>query len=321
MRILITGAAGFIGSHLAEALLAKGHEVIGIDNFSDYYAPAIKRHNAQTIQAAGCTLYEHDLASADLKAIMAGVEVVYHSAAQPGISSATPFSTYLRNNIEATQNLLDALQGNAKLQLFVNIGTSSIYGATATGDEDIVPAPISYYGVTKLAAEQLVLARHRDKAFPATSFRLFSVYGARERPDKLYPRVIRSIVDGVPFPLFANSWEHRRSFTFVGDIVKAFLKALETEACIGEIINIGTTDSLSTGEAIQLTEQVAGAKAIYIEKPPRPGDQKATAAKIEKAQRLLGYHPQTPFAEGIREEINWYKALPPDLRQYYGAQP
>jgi len=317
MKILVTGAAGFIGSQLAEALLQQGHQVIGIDNFNPYYAPAIKRYHAQQISAAGCELLELDLASDDLRPYVEGVEVVYHPAAQPGISSSIPFRTFADNNINATQNLLEALTAAASVKLFVNIATSSIYGATALGSEESVPAPISHYGVTKLAAEQLVMAAYRHHRFPATSLRLFSVYGPRERPDKLYPRVIHSILDGVPFPLYANSLNHKRSFTFVGDVVKALLLALRTEACIGEIINVGTTESISTGQAIETVERIMGKRAVYLEKPPRIGDQEQTAAVIEKAERILGYHPDTPFSEGICSEIEWLKSMPPDLRACY----
>lgn len=318
MKILVSGAAGFIGCHLAETLQGAGHQVVGLDNFNDYYAPAIKRHNAQSLRASGCEVVEADLATDDLTPYLSGVEVVYHCAAQPGISSNTTFDTYLRNNLLATQNLVQAAQAAASLGLFVNVATSSIYGLVATASEDRAPAPVSYYGVTKLAAEQLVMSYFRQKGrFPATSFRLFSVYGPRERPDKLYPRLIHSIVDGVPFPLFANSLGHKRSFTFVGDIVTALVKALDTEACIGEIINVGTTESITTGQAIQIVEDLTGRKAKYVEKPSRPGDQQETAAAIEKAEKLLGYRPATPFTEGIRTEIAWFEALPDDVRAFY----
>lgn len=317
MKIVVTGAAGFIGSHLVEALLTADHEVVGIDNLNSYYPTPLKEFNAEQIVAAGCDLRRLDLAVDDLADAVAGADVVYHSAAQPGISSRTAFETYQRNNILATHRLLQAVQQHAQISLFVNIGTSSIYGAMAVGSEDLSPQPISFYGVTKLAAEQLALAQYRDNGFPATSFRLFSVYGPRERPDKLYPRLIHSIVDGVPFPLFANSREHERSFTYVADVVASFVYALERPQVIGEIINIGTTESITTGQAIEIVEDILGQEANMIEKPPRPGDQQKTHARIDKAKALLGYNPQTPFAEGIRHEIEWFKQLPDHLRTYY----
>ena len=319
MKIVVTGVARFIGSHLAEAFATAGHHVIGIDNFNDYYAPLIKRHNAQQICNAGVELLELDLATDDLRRYLLDIDVVYHCAAQPGISRKTSFQTYVRNNLTTTENLLQTLIENTSLQLFVNIATSSIYGAMAVASEEVPPEPISYYGVTKLAAEQLVMSYHRQKKIPATSFRLFSVYGARERPDKLYPRLIHSIADGVPFPLFANSLSHKRSFTFVGDIVQGLVKALDHQACIGEIINLGTPDSISTGQAIQVVEQMMEKKACYEERAARPGDQQETIAVINKAEKILGYRPDTSFSDGIQSEIAWFEALPMNLRSSYSA--
>lgn len=319
MKILVTGAAGFIGSHLAEHLAQRGHHVIGIDNFDGYYADDIKRYNARQIVQAGVELVEADLAADNLSDYVTGVEAIYHGAAQPGISGTATFQHYVRNNIIATQRLLDTVQDSPGLQLFLNVGTSSIYGGMAIGSEDVAPQPISNYGVTKLAAEQLVLARFRETGFPCASFRLFSVYGPRERPDKLYPRVINSIIDGIPFPLFADSWEHKRAFTYIQDVITAFEHALDNTQILGEVINIGTTKTLTTGEAIRITEEIADAKATYVQKPRRPGDQQHTAAVIDKAQRLLGYAPSTPFSEGIRAEIEWFQSMPVDLRRYYAA--
>ncbi len=317
MRIVVTGAAGFIGSHLTEGLLQAGHQVIGIDNFSDYYAPLIKQNTAQQLRKAGAEIYQRDLATDALNRLLSGVDVVYHCAAQPGISQQTSWSTYVRNNLSATENLLQSLVSSASPQLFVNIATSSIYGATAIAAEDVAPEPISDYGVTKLAAEQLVMSYERQQKIPATSFRLFSVYGARERPDKLYPRLIYSLLDGVPFPLYASSLSHKRSFTFVGDIVRALVKALDQPACIGEIINLGTPDSISTRQAIEVVEQIIGQQARYEKQAARPGDQRETVALIHKAEKILGYHPDTPFAEGIRAEIAWFETLSTDLRSCY----
>ncbi len=309
MKIFVTGAAGFIGSHLAETLARAGHQVIGIDSFADYYDRRQKDHNAAAVRAAGAQLVEADLTTIDLRPYVEGVEVVYHVAAQPGISATTPFKDYLRNNLEATYALLEAVRTQPTLGLFVNVATSSVYGSKATEPETAAPEPISYYGVTKLAAEQLAMAYHRDIGLPACSLRLFSVYGPRERPDKLYPRLIRSILLGEPFPLYANSREHSRSFTYVGDVIQAFMHVLDSENAIGEIINIGSDVEIKTGEAIDIVEALLGKPAKFEIRPARPGDQEKTRANISKARHLLGFQPQTPFRDGIQQEITWLREL------------
>ena len=308
MKILITGAAGFIGSHLAESLAQAGHEVTGVDCFTDYYDVAQKRRNAAAVETAGCQLVDLDLGAADLQSLVDGVEIVYHLAAQPGISDKVPFSTYVRNNIEATHRLIDTLQSVASLQMFVNVGTSSIYGLDATLPETTAPQPASYYGVTKLAAEQLALSYHRDRGLPACSLRLYSVYGARERPDKLYPRLIRSILEDTAFPLYEDAFSHSRSFTYVGDIVDAFVAVIDQrEACLGEIINIGSDQVMKTKEAVETVESMMGKKAKFDIRPRRGGDQLRTHAIIDKARDLLSFEPKTAFADGIVREIAWMR--------------
>lgn len=307
MRILVTGAAGFIGSHLAERLVAEGHDVVGLDCITDYYAPALKMANVRKLQASGVETLTLDLAIDDLAKTVEGVEAIYHLAAQPGLSPL-PFSTYERNNIIATERLLMAARGNSALRLFANIATSSIYGKDATRDEDSAPRPASWYGVTKLAAEQLVLAAQRDDGFPACSFRLFSVYGPRERPDKLYPRLIHSILADEPFPLFEGSEHHQRSFTYVGDIVDGLLAPLShTDRCIGEIFNLGIETAITTGEGIHIVERIIGRPARIEQRPPRPGDQTRTQANTAKARAMLGYNPSTPPEVGLADEVRWYR--------------
>lgn len=308
MKILVTGAAGFIGSHLCESLVSKGHEVIGIDNFSPYYDPALKRINAKDIAHSGVTLIEADLLD-DLNILLpADIDVIYHFAAQPGISASTPFRDYERNNIQATQRLLEwAIHQNTNTSLFVNIATSSVYGIHATSTEEEAPMPVSDYGVTKLAAEQLVLASQRSQKISACSVRLFSVYGPRERPEKLYTKLIKSIYNGTAFPLFEGSDKHERSFTFVGDIALGLMAILDRiEACDGEIINLGSTNVNTTAEGIALIEKIIGKKALIERVSRRPGDQLKTSATIDKAVRLLGYAPKTSFEEGLRAQVSWY---------------
>lgn len=309
MKILVTGAAGFIGSHLCERLVSQGHEVLGIDNFSEYYDPKLKEINASDIISAGITLLTADLLD-DLHTILPNdIDIVYHFAAQPGISATTPFTDYERNNIQVTQNLLQwSIHQNKDTQLFVNIATSSIYGLHATSTEEEAPTPVSDYGVTKLAAEQLVLASQRSGKLQACSIRLFSVYGPRERPEKLYTKLIKAIYEGTSFPLYEGSEHHERSFTYVGDIIDGLEKILDHKAaCNGEIINLGSTDVYTTGQGIALIEKIIGKKALIERVDKRPGDQLKTSATIDKAKQLLAYKPHTDFEEGLRAQVAWYQ--------------
>lgn len=308
MRILVTGAAGFIGSHVAERLAALGHGVIGLDCLTDYYEPALKEMNVRDLLAAGVRFLRLDLAEDDLAEAVSGVDVVYHFAAQPGISASTPLSLYVRNNITATHRLLDAVRQSTSLKCFVNCSTSSVYGAHATDTEESPPKPTSFYGVTKLAAEQLALAYHRDQGLPSCSLRLFSVYGPRERPEKLYPRLIRCIMEDRDFPLFEGSEFHSRSFTFVGDVVDAMVALLDDLGGVtGEIINIGCDTVITTARGIEIVEGILGRKARCVRGPRRSGDQLRTRADIAKARRMLGYSPRTTPEVGLAIEVDWFR--------------
>ncbi|MGD9099962.1 MAG: NAD-dependent epimerase/dehydratase family protein [Anaerolineae bacterium] len=308
MKILVTGAAGFIGSHLSERLVTLGHTVRGLDCLTDYYARALKELNASDLTGKGVTFLPLDLAADDLSAAVRDVEMVYHVAAQPGISATTTFQDYVRNNLTATYRLLEAVKQSPSLQGFVNISTSSVYGSDATGDETTEPKPTSYYGVTKLAAEQLVLAYARDRGLAACSLRLFSVYGPRERPEKLYPKLIDCILDDREFPLFEGSKDHLRSYTYVGDAVDGLVAALHNwDKCAGEVFNIGTDTAISTGEGIEIVEELLGKTARFVRKPRRPGDQLQTRASIDKARKLLDYNPTTTPIDGLAKEVEWYR--------------
>ncbi|HEY0734485.1 MAG TPA: NAD-dependent epimerase/dehydratase family protein [Herpetosiphonaceae bacterium] len=308
MNILVTGAAGFIGSHLAERLVALGHTVRGVDSLTDYYARGLKELNIRDIQQQGVTFMPLDLAQDDLSAALRDVQIVYHLAAQPGLSATTTFETYVRNNITATHRLLEAAKASPSFQGLLNISTSSVYGYDATGDETAEPKPTSFYGVTKLAGEQLVLAYARDHGMPNCSLRLFSVYGPRERPEKLYHGLIRSMFEDREFPIFEGSEEHVRSYTYVGDIVDGLVLALEhVDQCKGEIFNIGSDTAITTGEGIRLIEEIIGKPARLVRKPRRTGDQLKTHANIDKARRVLGYRPTTSAREGLAAEVEWYR--------------
>jgi nucleoside-diphosphate-sugar epimerase len=308
MNILITGVAGAIGSHVAEALVAQGHTVRGIDSLSTYYSPALKKINIEDLRKVGVEVFNIDLAEAELGQYVEGAEAVYHFAAQPGISAQTPFSEYVRNNITATYRLLEAVKHAGSVQLFVHASTSSVYGKQANGDETVEPKPTSYYGVTKLAAEQLALAYQRDQGLPVSVLRFFSVYGERERPDKLYHKFIACALNKKPFPLHEGSRQHIRSYTYIGDIVDGCLRVLQQkEKAIGEIFNLGTDKTITTGEGIDILEKILGEKAVIDTLPKRPGDQVETAANIGKARRILGYDPKITPQEGLAKEVAWYK--------------
>jgi len=308
MRIVVTGAAGFIGSHLAERLHRDGHDVSGIDCLTDYYDVRLKRRNAADLAAAGIPLLKLDLAEDDLRDALGDAEIVYHLAAQPGISTTTGFAAYLRNNIVATQRIIDAVRSSPRLQCVVYGSTSSVYGAHATDTEDTAPRPTSAYGVTKLAGEQLALAAWRDQRMPCCSLRLFSVYGPRERPEKLYPKLIRAIHEDSEFPLYEGSEQHLRSYTYVADAVDGLVAVLDRlPKVIGEIINIGCDTQITTGEGIAIVERIMGRQARIRRVPRRAGDQLNTLANISKARRLLNYAPRTLPEEGLRAEVEWFK--------------
>ncbi len=307
MKIIVTGAAGFIGSHLAEQLADEGHAVVGVDCFTDYYALDQKERNASEVKERGVEIQNVDLASDDLTEIVADAEVIYHLAAQPGISNATPFEDYVNNNLVATQRLLNSVYQSPTLKMFINIATSSVYGAYATSPETEIPKPISYYGVTKLAAENLVMSYHLQEKMPACSLRLFSVYGERERPEKLYPKLIRAILEDRDFPLYDGSEDHTRSFTYVGDIIKGFMATLANlDKCNGEVINIGWDQENRVGDCIEIVEKLMGKKAKLVSAGKRKGDQISTKANIDKARELLGYNPKTPVEEGLAAEVEWF---------------
>jgi len=308
MKVLVTGAAGFIGSHLAVRLVDLGHKVVGIDCFTNYYPVELKELNAKDIEKKGVKILRLDLAVDNLSKAVDGVEMVFHSAAQPGISSKVPFETYVKNNLIATYRLLEAVKDLKSLKGFINFSTSSVYGRHATDNEDAACKPTSYYGVTKLAAEQLVLAYYREFGFPSCSVRPFSIYGPRERPEKLYPRVIKSILSKgeYKFPLYEGSREHIRSYTYIDDLVDGFTIILDNlDKCVGEIFNFGIDSTITTGEGIEIVEDIMGEKAHFDIVAKRFGDQFETKADISKAREMLGYNPATKPKEGLKNEVDW----------------
>jgi nucleoside-diphosphate-sugar epimerase len=310
MKILVTGCAGFIGSHMSESLIAAGHQVVGLDSVTDYYNPAQKELNIKNIIERGVNFIKKDLVTDDISGITTDAEVVFHFAAQPGISSSVSFGSYERNNFLATYKLLESVKNNLNLKLFVNISTSSVYGLRAVSDEEGAPHPASHYGVTKLAAEQLALSYFYSGKLPVVSFRLFSVYGERERPEKLFPKLISAILQDKPFTLYEGSLEHIRSYTYVGDIVNGLLLALPNiESCVGQIFNLGTDQTITTGKVVSIVENIIDKKVTTDIVPKRSGDQMETSANIGKIRKILGYKPEFSPEQGLPKEVEWIKKV------------
>ncbi len=301
---VVTGAAGFIGLHLAHGLARAGGRVIGLDRFSPYYPVAYKREYAAQLERDGVTVLADDLARDDLAPVLAEADAFVHLAAQPGLAEEVGFEPYLRDNIVATQRLVDAALHASHLRVFLFGSTSSVYGARVEGDEHTLPAPVSHYGVTKPAAGHLVLAAHRASGLPASVFRLFSVFGPRERPEQLFPRLIRALLEDAPFSLHRGSEHHRRSFTFVDDVVAGLALALDQRArCVGEIFNLGNPTSVSTVEVIALAERLLGRRLHVCQVPERPGDQLHARDHVAKIRDVLGFTPQTTIEDGLARMV------------------
>lgn len=310
MKILVTGAVGFIGSHTAERLQKLGHEVIGVDNFNDYYSLELKHLNENALKEKGISVLKLDLRQPnDVDQLPKDINYIFHFAAQPGISSTSTFEDYFTNNVIATKNLIDYALQLEHLKLFVNIGTSSIYGLEATFPEDVAPKPASHYGVTKLTAEQLVLQKSREKQLKSCSLRLYSVIGPRERPEKMYTKLIACGLNDEAFPLYEGSDKHLRSFTYVGDIVDGVVSVIGNEDKVnGEIINLGTEVEHTTQDGIDAVEKVLGLPIKINVIAKRAGDQLRTKANIDKARKLLDYNPKTTLLEAVEKQVEWYKA-------------
>ena len=308
-RCLVTGAAGFVGSHLCEALLARGHEVVGLDAFVPYYPRPLKEKNLSGLAAQPHFIFhETDLRVADLLPVADGCDTVFHLAAMPGLmKSWTEFPLYETCNIEGTQRLLEAVR-TVGIQQFIHVSTSSVYGREATQGEDAPLQPISPYGITKLAAEHLCRAYAANFRLPITILRYFSVYGPRQRPDMGYHKLINDLLRGDTFTIFGDG-EQTRSNTYVADAVLATILAMEQrEVALGETFNIGGGEIISLNGVIQLLERITGRQTQLERQPPRPGDQRHTAADIGKARRVLGYNPATSLGDGLRAQVEWQRA-------------
>ena len=311
MKALVTGVAGFIGSHLAEKLLAEGHQVVGIDNFLDNYPRTFKEKNlANFSQHASFRFINGDLLRTSLPELLSGITHVFHLAAQPGVRSSwgAEFSRYTDNNIMATQVLLEAVKGK-QIEKFVYASTSSVYG-----DTDDLPmreeggtSPVSPYGASKLAAEHLCHLYWRAFGLPTVALRFFTVYGPRQRPDMFFHIFLRALQRGEEVPLFDDG-EQTRDFTFCSDIVDGLIGA-GRYAANGEVFNLGGGSEVSLLDAIAIAERVAGSKARLRRFDRQKGDVRHTRARLERAREKLGYTPKVGLEQGLAEEWKWLRAM------------
>jgi UDP-glucuronate 4-epimerase len=305
MSALITGVAGFIGSHLAERLVGSGVNVVGMDGFTTYYDPARKRKNIEGLSGSDrFRLVEGNLRDLELAELLAGVEVVYHLAAQPGVrrSWGREFQVYLNENLLATQLLLEAVR-SADVRRFVFASSSSVYGDAErlpTRESD-VPRPVSPYGVTKLAGEHLCHLYFSRFGVPTVPMRYFTVFGPRQRPDMAFTRFIQAAADGVEIEVFGDGLQSR-DFTYVDDAVSATIAAGETGRP-GEAYNVAGGAQATVLEVITILGELLGRDVPLRHLPPVPGDARHTGGDIEKARGDLGYAPQTGLREGLEQQI------------------
>ncbi|CAL9617126.1 NAD-dependent epimerase/dehydratase family protein [Streptomyces sp. enrichment culture] len=299
MRAVVTGAAGFIGSHLCEHLLAHGDEVVGVDALTTFYDPARKERNlAPLLGRDGFALHRGDLLRTPLRPLFAAADVVYHLAGQPGVrgSWGDEFAVYLRRNVLVTQHVLEAAR-DTRLPRLVFASSSSVYGDAETypTPETLRPRPVSPYGVTKLAAEQLCETYRAVFGVPAVSLRLFSVYGPRQRPDMAFSRLITAARAGRPFPLYGDGGQSR-DFTYVGDVVAA-MRAAARSGWTG-VANLGGGSEVTLRQIIALLGELT-APVRVVPGPARPGDARRTAADITLARQAFGYRPVTDIRTGL----------------------
>jgi nucleoside-diphosphate-sugar epimerase len=310
VRALVTGGAGFIGSHLVEALIDGGDQVRVVDCLTDYYSVEQKEANLDRFgQRAECEIVLADLRDARIPPLLDGIDVVYHQAGQPGVrlSWAEGFAAYDSCNILATQRLLEACR-EASIDRFVLASSSSIYGEAErypTIETDL-PRPRSPYGVTKLAAEHLCGLYAAAWGVPTVSLRYFTVYGPAQRPDMSFHRLFEAALGGEAFPLLGDG-SQIRSFTYVSDVVEANRRAGVTDVAPGTVMNIAGGSSVRLSEVIELVGELAGAEVPLDHQPAAAGDVSRTGGSIELAQALLGWEPKVQLREGLIEQLQWHR--------------
>jgi nucleoside-diphosphate-sugar epimerase len=307
MKALVTGAAGFIGSTLSERLVGDGVDVVGLDCFTDYYPRAVKERNlSKLLERPGFRFLETRVQDADLPSLLRDRTHVFHLAAQAGVrkSWGRDFSVYTTQNIEATQVLLEACT-RAPLERLVYASSSSVYGdqVSIPMQESARPQPVSPYGVTKLAAEQLCYLYCVNHGVPAVSLRYFTVYGPRQRPDMAFHRFLRAALTREPMTLFGDG-EQTRDFTYVDDIVRATVAAAE-RGVAGRVYNIGGGSRVSINEVLQMISRLSGSPALASTAAEQKGDMRHTYADTALARADLGFAPRVGLEEGLAAEHAW----------------
>ena len=303
MRYAVTGAAGFIGSHLSEALAAAGHKVVGIDCFTDYYDVALKEANADLVDAAGGDFRRIDLAEDKLD--FASYDGVFHLAARPGVRSfGDVFPEYLRDNVLATQRVLEAAARDRVKVVFAS--SSSVYGAAERypTPEDTPPSPLSPYGITKLAGEHLTDAYTRAFGLECVVLRYFNAFGPRQRPDMAFTRIVHALAEGTTFELYGDG-DQSRGWTYVSDVVDATILAMERGR---GTYNVGGALEASMNETIVLLERISGRTLSLTRHPPVPGDQRRTQADTTRIRGDLGWEPRVSLEDGLRSQWEWAAA-------------
>ncbi len=304
--VVVTGAAGFIGSHLTDRCLSLGWRVYAIDAFTGYYEAALKRRNLESaLEHPACTLIEGDLLDLDLAPIFADASIVFHLAAQPGVrTSWDSFSLYTNLNLNATQRLLEAAR-KTSVERVVVASSSSVYGDAENfpTSEDIAPRPVSPYGITKVATEQLAQVYQRTFDVPTLCLRYFTVYGPRQRPDMAFHRLIECALRDEPFDVFGDG-SQTRDFTYVADAVSGTISAGECGAP-GLVYNIGGGSRRSMNSVIVTLEELLKAPVRRRYGNARPGDARDTAADISRARKDLGFEPSFEFRVGLAEQVEW----------------
>jgi len=312
MKVVITGAAGFIGSHLAEACLTNGWDVVAVDSLTTYYSPTSKVRNAASLaHHHRCTYHEQDILDLDLVAVLADTDIVFHLAAQAGVRASwgQSFDVYTQLNVTVLQRLLEAARHARSLKSFVFVSSSSVYGdaeALPTSEDQIL-RPVSPYGATKALGEHLCYLYFRNYDLPTVMLRYFSVYGPRQRPDMAFYRAIGAGLTGQQFVLFGDG-KQTRDFTFVSDIVKGTIAA-GLHGVSGRSYNLGGGQRVSMLETLEVIRGEVGGLEVRNE-PGQRGDARDTAADISRAAADLGYKPEWDVERGLHEQVVWHRSLP-----------